>query len=369
MPKVSVIMPCYNVEKYVARCLNSLTAQTLCDIEIICIDDKSTDATPSIIQEFAHHDPRITLYTNKENLGVSSARNTGISMATGNYISFVDPDDYLDIDFYQKLYDAATKHDADIAKGELKTVNTTGNIEHYPTNHKIAENKFHFNSCFTTGIYRTSMLKENNISFPLGISMAEDRYMLISAVYHANKIQTVDNTFYNYIRHEGSLDSTDFPTPKLDSALKGACELLNLINAMTNINDQDYGILLKCVAENIKYIHSKQICHADHKKVAECFIWIYNHAQQKHILRKVWGNDIYKYASKRKTTALSKFCATVTTWTWLFGFIPLAKTTKYLNNEFTFYLFGLLPFFKKTKTHKTQFSLFGITILKIKTFK
>ena len=91
MPKISVIIPVYNVEKYLAECLTSVVNQTFKDIEIICVNDGSTDNSPKILKEFAQKDSRIKII-NQENQGLSAARNTGLDVATGEYVSFIDSD-------------------------------------------------------------------------------------------------------------------------------------------------------------------------------------------------------------------------------------------------------------------------------------
>lgn len=104
--KISVIVPVFNAEKYLKMCLNSLVSQTLKNIEIICIDDGSTDNSLAILDKFKSKDDRIKIIKQK-NYGVSMARNNGISEAQGEYIGFVDADDWVDKDFFEKLYNAA----------------------------------------------------------------------------------------------------------------------------------------------------------------------------------------------------------------------------------------------------------------------
>ena len=113
-PKVSVIVPAYNVESFIEKCLTTLVLQTLKDIEIIVINDGATDSTPEIISEFAAIDSRIKVI-NKQNGGLSSARNAGLEVARGEYIGFVDSDDWVDEDFYEKLYTTAKNRQCDIA--------------------------------------------------------------------------------------------------------------------------------------------------------------------------------------------------------------------------------------------------------------
>ena len=113
MPKVSVIIPVYNVEKYLVECLNSVTNQTLKDIEIICVNDGSTDNSADILDNYAQKDSRI-IVIHKENEGVSVARNLGIDKSTGEYLMFVDSDDILTLTACQKAYDTVTKDNSDM---------------------------------------------------------------------------------------------------------------------------------------------------------------------------------------------------------------------------------------------------------------
>ena len=108
MPKISVIIPVYNVEKYLPKCLDSLINQTLSDIEIICINDCSTDNSLEILEEYASKDERIKIIDLKENQGAAAARNKGLEIAKGEYLGFVDPDDYVDLNFYEELYKKGT---------------------------------------------------------------------------------------------------------------------------------------------------------------------------------------------------------------------------------------------------------------------
>lgn len=118
MSEISIIVPVYNVAKYLARCLDSLQNQTFKDIEIICVDDGSTDNSGQILDKYAQNDSRIKVI-HQTNGGLSCARNSGIKIANGRYISFVDSDDWVDKDFIEKLYDAIIRNDADIAAASI----------------------------------------------------------------------------------------------------------------------------------------------------------------------------------------------------------------------------------------------------------
>ena len=129
MPKISVILPCFNVGRYIGRCLDSLLNQTLRDIEVICADDKSGDNTTEVIKQYVAKDARVRLIEQKKNAGVSIARNTGIDAANGEYIGFVDPDDWVDADYYEKLYNKIVAENADVCAGNTKEHYTNGKIK------------------------------------------------------------------------------------------------------------------------------------------------------------------------------------------------------------------------------------------------
>ena len=118
MPKVSVIIPAYNVELYCSECLNSILGQTLSDIEIICVDDGSTDATPDILRYYARKDPRVT-FIRQENAGAGAARNKGLELARGEYLQFCDPDDWCDADMLASFYATASTTHADVVIASL----------------------------------------------------------------------------------------------------------------------------------------------------------------------------------------------------------------------------------------------------------
>ena len=118
MPKVSVLVPIYNVEKYLRQCLDSLINQTLEDIEIICINDGSTDSSPEIISEYQAKDNRVKVI-NKANSGYGASMNMGVDAATGEYIGIVESDDYAENTMFEKLYNQAKANDLDILKSDF----------------------------------------------------------------------------------------------------------------------------------------------------------------------------------------------------------------------------------------------------------
>ena len=118
MPKVSVIVPTYNVEMYLDQCMESLQRQTLKDIEIVCVNDGSKDSSLEIMKRNAANDPRIVII-DKENGGYGKAMNVGLDRATGEDIGILEPDDYVPLNMYEDLYQAAKEHDLDFVKADF----------------------------------------------------------------------------------------------------------------------------------------------------------------------------------------------------------------------------------------------------------
>ena len=119
-PQISIIVPVYNTEEYIERCIRSIMEQTYENLEILLIDDGSTDNSGKLADEYVKDDARIKVY-HKKNGGLSDARNYGFSMSTAEYVCFIDSDDFISLDFYEKLYKKAIADGADIAKGNHKT--------------------------------------------------------------------------------------------------------------------------------------------------------------------------------------------------------------------------------------------------------
>lgn len=241
MTKLSIIVPVYNVEKYLPKCLESLIKQTLKDIEIICVNDGSIDNSLAILKEFASKDSRIKIIDNQHQ-GVAKTRNTGIEQSTGEYIGFVDSDDYIDIDFFEKLYNSATKSNSDIAIASILKHKNLFNIYNakYTKEEtaitiqdkiKLCEDKKHFFFYAWNKIYHSGFIKENNIKFSEG-QIYEDVMFAIKALYYSNKIISVYGTKYHYIEHENSLTkSKDKTGEKEQDLIKAYSELQEFCNS------------------------------------------------------------------------------------------------------------------------------------------
>lgn len=253
MPKVSIIIPIYNVEKYLRKCMNSVCGQTLSDIEIICVNDCSPDNSLEILKEYASKDNRIKIINFEKNKGVSVARNTGIDNATGEFIGFVDADDFIDLDFYEKLYNRAIETGNDLIIGTVQ-IETEHNIKQndYILNDvldKIKEKSLYFNQLFWLGLYKTSLLKDYSIKFIENCIYGEDRLLPLQSSYYANKTEIVNDAFYHYVRNNSSITKSKKNEKIVDSFLLSLKRIFDFINN-TAMSIPDYTLVCDCFLDN-----------------------------------------------------------------------------------------------------------------------
>ena len=214
-PLVSIIVPIYKVEPYLRRCLDSIVNQTYANLEIILVDDGSPDNCPQICEEYAVNDNRIVVI-HKENGGLSDARNTGLDICKGEYISFVDSDDWVDNNYIKTLLNLAIKENADIC------------ICNHSLIYRDGTEKF---SSFSAGVYsKTDAIKKiilqqtlpwgaswgkiynrkifKKYQFPVG-KIHEDDYTSYKFIYEANKTACIDQPLYKYFQRNDSISKTD----------------------------------------------------------------------------------------------------------------------------------------------------------------
>lgn len=210
--KISVIIPVYNVEKYLKNCLDSIINQTLKEIEIICVNDGSTDNSLSILKEYQQKDERIKII-NRENNGPSAARNTALKVASGEYISFLDSDDYVDLNFCEKMYQAATENNCDIAccniirfneklKKDLVKYNRIKVAKRPRHKYKLAiipEHNYVWNK-----IYNRKKIIALDLAFEEGI-LFEDVIFSHKVIYYLDKMVSVPNVNYYYRNNPDSI--------------------------------------------------------------------------------------------------------------------------------------------------------------------
>lgn len=220
---ISIIVPVYNVDKYLEKCVDSIINQTYKNIEIILVNDGSTDGSGQVCDYLAKKDSRIAVY-HKENGGVSSARNLGLDNAQGDYIGFIDSDDYIDPDMYESLYDDLKKYNVDISMCGLyhvyanKKDEQVDKVQNYIINSNDAINlvldgKF---SAVTPGnkLYKKSLFL--GIRYDLNISIAEDALMIIKLLEQCRLISINTEKKYYYYHRENSLTTSSFSQKTLD---------------------------------------------------------------------------------------------------------------------------------------------------------
>lgn len=208
MPKLSVIVPVYNVETYVEKCLRTLVEQTLEDIEIIVVNDGSTDNSKETVQKIAKQFPNKIVYVEKENGGLSDARNYGMPYAKGEYIAFLDADDYIEKDAYQKMYELAKKEDSDMVECDFyweypnKQKKDIGEIYHNKKEmlekiRVVAWNK----------LIKKEVLEKAKVTFPKGYRY-EDVEFTYKLIPFIEKVSFLKEPCIHYIQREGSISNS-----------------------------------------------------------------------------------------------------------------------------------------------------------------
>ncbi len=238
---ISVIVPVYNVESYLEKCLDSIINQTYSNIEIILINDGSTDSSFEICKKYKKKDKRIILI-NKKNGGLSSARNAGIEKFTGNYLLFVDSDDYIERDMVEKLYNNIMSNDADISvcnffiteKGIDKKNNSCKNfIIKDETKYNFLYNSYSLQTILSWNkLYKKHIFKD--IRYPKDL-LHEDQYIIEEILNKAKTINYMTKEFlYHYVQRDQSIMKT-FNVKRFD-VIKGLEKRINFFNSI-NRND------------------------------------------------------------------------------------------------------------------------------------
>lgn len=237
MPKVSVIIPVYNVENYLRECLDSVLAQTLNDIEVICVNDGSTDDSGAILDEYAKSDERVVVL-HQENTGQGIARNNALKLAKGEYVAFVDPDDLISTDMYEKMYNEAVNNHADVVQCDYEEFYHSG----YKNRICLKDKGYEPQTCLRqeeilkslpvnivfmvwSRIYKRAMIVENDIKFA-PLKRAEDHTWSIESLICANKVFYIDECFYHYRMN---------PASTVNRNAKKYFDCLEIVNSVRDI--------------------------------------------------------------------------------------------------------------------------------------
>ena len=244
-PKVSIIVPVYNAEKYLDRCINSLKNQTLADIEIILVDDSSTDMSPQICDKAAKEDLRIKVI-HKVNEGAGKARNAALKIAGGEYIGFADSDDFVEKEMFETLYNAAREYQCDLVMSGVLFVDgnmfsNEGQVVSkvyfdkdtiFETQEQLKELKMgivgalpddaddsKYGMSIWKNLYRNQIIKDNNLKFQSEREMlSEDALFMIDYIECINRASGISKAFYNYCRNEDSI-SKSYKKDRMEKAL------------------------------------------------------------------------------------------------------------------------------------------------------
>ena len=279
MMKVSIIVPVYNVEKYLKQCIDSLVVQSFTDFEIILVDDGSTDNSRHICDDYAKLDKRIKVI-HKANGGVSSARNTGIEVALGKYIMFVDSDDYIDTDMVSVLFSEMEYNEADMVVCGFNVV-LAGNIKNIYYENAIYNNKQDIAEFFSllegrtnstcNKMYKTSLITKY---FDSRFSQGEDLLFNLDYIRGCNSLIVIDRCFYFYRRentnslsqsyNEKSFEISEYLNEQLHDYLyevakdKINCDAINMyffkdtisyLTGLINLSDENIGFKLKRIRD------------------------------------------------------------------------------------------------------------------------
>ena len=238
-PLITIIIPVYNIKKYLHDCIESILSQTYQNLEIILVDDGSTDGSEKFVDDYAKSDKRIKV-VHQKNMGLSGARNTGLKHTTGKYVTFVDSDDRIEPSMIESLFNALTESHADVSICSFKEIYPNGKIKDFSHNYP--------KQVFTTEQALANMLQENGfmisttmklfptnyfkgIKFPVD-KLHEDVGTTYKLIMKAKKIVFIPNEYYVYVHHNNSIINQTFDERKFD--------LIKLTDQMCDDIDQYY---------------------------------------------------------------------------------------------------------------------------------
>ncbi len=259
--KISVVIPVYNVATLLTRCMEYLVHNTYQNLEIIIVDDGSTDNTADVYSWYKKQDKRIKVIKQK-NAGPATARNTGLNAATGDYVHFCDSDDFVDLDYYERMAEAASITDADIVCGGVEK-----NFYLFPQYHdvriysdlsdKIAVTRI-YDFCFIWRyIYKRKFLEENKIKFPEGMYVSEDNIFSDITLYKARTLATARDANYHYVMDNPKCLSSTIKTVLKNKKNGSAKDYDDYIRFLA---DTGMGQLKDDLQKNSKIVKVKKWC-------------------------------------------------------------------------------------------------------------
>lgn len=291
MPKVSIVVPIYNVEKYLEKCLNTLINQTLSDIQIILVNDGSSDNSGKIAKEFQKKYPEKIIYLEKENGGLSDARNFGILHATGEYIAFLDSDDYVELSIYEEMYNLAKKENSDMVECDFyweypeKSKQDIGHIyegkkEMLEKVRVVAWNK----------LIKRDVLEEAQVWFPKGYRY-EDVEFTYKLIPYLEKVSFLKKPYIHYMQREGSIsNSQNERTKEIFEVLEHVIEFYKEKELYEEYKTQ------------LEYLYTRYLLCSSLLRMVK----IQDKKVRKELLNKTWTNLNIKFPNWKKNEILKK---------------------------------------------------------------
>lgn len=303
MKLVSIIIPIYNSEKYISRCIESIINQSYKNIEIVCIDDGSSDRSVKIIEDYSTKDNRIKVYT-QPNSGPSVTRNYGLNVASGEYITFCDSDDYLESNYIHKLVEYIEKLDVDIVSSGYIDISKYGTIrlnDFYSGNQILSKQEFI--ECIFRGvggtlwgkIFKTEIISKYNLRLNPDIFMCEDMIFVLQYSMQCKSFGVIEENLYNYYR----LNDESISTKINITYYKNLVEVLKQIEYILYTNHFSMDYIDKIISNRLKSIlinlliiqNDKKYDHSKIKKIENIKYLINDKYSQKYI-NKFYINSI-----------------------------------------------------------------------------
>lgn len=274
-PKLSVIVPVYNGEHYIRRCIESLVNQSLKDMQIIIVDDGSNDSTIDIIQLYMIRHSNIKLVTHSKNRGTGTARNTGLKYALGKYIAFLDADDWMDANGYIEMVSALEESDSDIAVCDVYTEYGSPYLSQirYSYQHrnsitarfalrllsKVETQDSYMSSRMGNKVFKSQLLAQNNIIFPERSVWEDDVFMFLT-LYYAEQIELIPSVAEHYFQRDFSAMHS-FSQSYIDHFISAFCELKHVLESEDRLNsyaEEYYSFLDRCLNSILDTLFSNE---------------------------------------------------------------------------------------------------------------
>ena len=320
--KISVIIPVYKVEPYIRQCLDSVVNQTYTNLEIIIIDDGSPDNCGDICDEYAENDARIKVI-HKENGGLAAARNDGIKLATGNWISFVDSDDWLELNMYEKVVNKAKNSNADITLFSLyrETQKGAERVHAFSTDFVSSDKSFIYQlqllifdkqynpicgvkewrqAAPWDKFFKTSMIKKNNLTFPEHLKIKEDMIFNMNIFHYAKSVAFIDLPLYHFRANPMSI--TKRYTPNKVDLEKNVYDEFMLLGQKYNLSKEYYEALNVAMIYNVVELGKQCFFHDEQKKSL-----LQNLKYAKNTLNEEPFYSVFREVDRKKLGKIGKF--------------------------------------------------------------